>query len=343
MFKVFADKNAFEHVVMCSKELPHLNKILSNHAQVCLNITDDELLVEEATETPIFLFIQSNGGKSPIALKPYFDAIYDDPSNIVTESRSMFLLDISEDVANDWQERYGLMVQSKNAINENAFKGTAHKELPKNTKVMNGKRIGWSELFNFSLPPSNSMVITDDYLLNNEENGTLVGEPNLIEIANALLPAKLDSEYHILILTDDKGRTEQRCYQLAETLMAAISALRPYTIKIEIVFTDTIHKRKIFLNYMTVTCDKGFAMFRVADRMTVRDDNDFRYEMVFHRVNPNEGDTVFKSDSILLKQLQAKCNTVTEFVNNTGQIANRRVFGDTNANRSMRNRLINDV
>lgn len=171
----------------------------------------------------------------------------------------------------------------------------------------------------------------------------MVGEVNVVWAIDAILPQKLNTPYHILIITNDQARTKEKCERLSGNIIAGIKTLRDYDIKVEIVFADTIHKRKIFLNYLSVTCDKGFAMFRVNDEKTVRDDNDFRYEKLFHRIYPNEGNSVLKSDLLLLKQLQNKCKTVKDFVNNAGPGLNRRILGDCRADKSITNRLINDV
>ena len=76
---------------------------------------------------------------------------------------------------------------------------------------------------------------------------------------------------------------------------------------------------------------------------TVRTDNDFRSEMLFLRLHKNEGDTVLKSDNILLKEIQNRCNTVKDFINAKGQIANYRIMGDCKADKTINNRLIQEV
>ena len=185
--------------------------------------------------------------------------------------------------------------------------------------------------------------MTDDYLLQNEEGGIIVGIPNLKAIFDAVLPASLKVPFHILILTNDANKSQQKCEQIAGNIKSMLNTLRGYEIKFELVFTSALHKRKIFMNYLSVTCDKGFAMFRLSNLKTVRSDNDFRSEMLFHRLDPSEGDTVLKSDNILLKQIQQRCSTVKAYINANGQTLNNRIIGDCKPDKTINNRLIQEI
>ena len=344
MFTVYAEKETFEHLILYNEQSPNWYKILCNHAEVCLNITDDELIEEEIDGKIIFEFIKANGGRSPIALSDFFDNVYDNYATIAEKPRSAFLLKTTAEEAMRLQDAYGIVVQSIHAIDDSVFRGAYFDEIEKGSIVQNGGLIGWKYYFDFTAPPSNTMIITDDWLFKNTENDNIVGESNVIALADALLPATISVPYHMLIVTDDQGRSKERCTKLVTDIKASVSALRPYDIIVEVVFAETIHKRKVFLNYMSITCDKGFAMFRVVDGKTVRDDNDFRYEKIFHRMDPAEGATVFSADTIRMKQIQNICTSVKQFIANAGnETSNRIILGDHNADYSLKNRLINDV
>lgn len=347
MLTVYADKDIFETLVIFKKEKPHWFSILCKHSQICLNITEEELVSHEVQGTPIFEFILA-GGKRPIPLKDYFDTISEDIQVVSEKPRSIFFLNISKAEAENLQSIYGVYVFGNYDIEDNILKGSFFKDLPKDTVFENQASKGWQNLVSFSLPPSNAMVITDDYLFSNEENGQLVGKSNVIQLVNAFLPANLSIPYHLTILSNDnpevgKPRSKEWCERLAGELKAAIVALRPYPIVFEIVFTQTLHKRKLILNYINATCDKGFAVFRVNDGKTVRSDNDFRCDKVFARVEPHEGDTDYKAAESILLQLKQKCLSVRQFIANSGAGVNNRILGDCNADKSLKNRLINDV
>jgi hypothetical protein len=349
MFTVYSEKEIFENMVLYNEETPHWFNIIRNHSDVCLNITDIELTAEQVPGTPIFEYIMANGGRTPIALKDFFDLIYEDNKVIAEKPRSAFFLNYSKIEAAKIQADYGVIVQGNEKIDDAVLKGSFFKELPKDSIFENKINKGWLNLVNFSLPPSNAMVITDDYLFSNEENEQIVGKPNVVRLVDALLPAHLSIPYHLAIISNDHPeegkppRSKEWCERLAGELKAKLIALRPYPIIFEIVFTQTIHKRKLILNYLNGTCDKGFAVFKVSDGKTVRSDNDFRCDRVFNRTEYHEGDTDYASVESVLVQLKQKCQTVSQYISNAGATINYRILGDCKADKSINNRLINDV
>jgi hypothetical protein len=343
MFKVFAEKEIFENIVLFSDVNPNWNNICCNHADVCLNITDADLSAELIPGSVIFEYINANGGKMPIALAGFFTSIQDEPNIIAEEPRSAFILNISKEKAVEYQSNFGVLVQSSDNLDDNVLRHNFFKELPKGTIIENISKKGWYNLFHFELPPTNSIVITDDYLLRNEENQILVGFPNLKDIFDALLPVNLEVPFHVLILTNDSDKSQKQCEALAGRLKAMIVSLRNYPIQFEIVFTSALHKRKLFMNYISITCDKGFAMFTIKDMKTVRSDNDFRSEMLFTRLNVNEGDTVLISDNLLLKEIQKRCDNVKSFIGANGQTTNYRIMGDCLHDKTIVNRLIQEI
>ena len=349
MFTVYSEKEIFENIVVFNEKTPLWFNIFCNHSEVCLNMTDEELAKEESQGTPIFEFIMANGGRSPIALKEFFDSIYEDNNVIGEKPRSAFFLNYSKDDANKIQSAYGVIVQGNEGIEDNILKGSFFKNLPKDLILENQTNKGWQELVSFALPPSNSMIITDDYLFSNEENGENVGKSNVIQLANAFLPNKLSIPYHLTIISNDNPdsgkppKSKEWCERLTGELKAAIVNLRPYSIVFEIVFTQTLHKRKLILNYINATSDKGFAIFKVNDGKTVRSDNDFRCDKVFTRVEPQEGDTDYMEIESILLQLKSKCQSVRQYIINSGSTVNNRILGDCNTNKTLKNRLLNDV
>lgn len=349
MITVYSEKEIFENMVLFNEETPHWFNIIQNHSHVCLNITDIELTAEQVPGTPIFEYIKANGGRTPIALKDFFDLIYEDNKVIAEKPRSVFFLNYSKIEAAKIQADYGVIVQGNEKIDDAVLKGSFFKELPKDCIFENETKKGWLNLVDFLLPPSNAMVITDGYLFSNEENGQLVGELNVVKLVDALLPAHLSIPYHVAIISNDDlekdkaSRSKEWCERLAGKLKAKIIALRPYPIIFEIVFTQTIHKRKLILNYLNGTCDKGFAVFKVSDGKTVRSDNDFRCDRVFNRTEYHEGDSDYLSVETVLVQLKKKCQTVTEYISNSGAAPNNRILGDCTTDKSITNRLINDV
>jgi hypothetical protein len=350
MFTVYAEKSIFENIVLFKEKTPHWYSVLCNHSEICLNMTDAELQDEETEGSFIFEFIKANGGRGVSALSEYFDELYENPEIIAEKPRAAFLLNYSQEEAFNHQLAYGVIVLSADRIDDNILKGSFYKDLHVNDIIKANEKIGWQSMINFSLPPSNAMVITDDYLFSNEESGRNIGQENLIHLADALLPIELKVPYHICIISNDQPemakppRSEQWCRTITDEIKRAISDLRPYEIIFEVVFTKTLHKRRLFLNYLNASCDRGFGVFRVADRSVVRSDNDFRCERIFNRIDiQEEGNSDYYSIEAGLMQLKKKCSSVKSFIANSRQLTQNRVLGDCNPDFSLKNRLINDV
>jgi hypothetical protein len=348
MFTVYAEKDIFENFILFNEQAPVWYNIFCNHSHICLNITDEELNSEEVQGTIIFEFILANGGKSPIALADYFETIYEDNHVIAEKPRSVFFLNYTKNEADDIQASTGVLVHGMDYIEDCPLKGSFFKNLPKDAVFEGQNKKGWQHLVNFPLPPSNAMVITDEYLFSNEENGHNVGKVNVIQLVDAFLPEKLNVPYHVTIIANDNierktAKSVAWCERMASELKQAIVALRKYPIVFELVFTETIHRRKLIQNYINVTTDKGFAVFSPNDGKTVKDDNDFRCDHVFTRILSHEGDTDFVTVEGILQELKKKCDSVKEFITNAGQTASYRILGDCRTDFAIQNRLINDA
>lgn len=346
MFTVYAEKDIFENIVVFHDQFSHWYSIFCNHSEVCLNMTDGELASEEVPGTPIFEFIMANGGRRPIPLKDFFEAIYENNNLIAEKPRSAFFLNYTKAEADQIQSDLGVVVQGKEGIDDNVLRGSFYRNLPRDTVFENQASNGWQNLVSFPLPPSNAMVITDEYLFSNEVNGQIVGKSNVVQLVNAFLPTNLKIPYHVTILSNDarpRIRSKEWCERLADELRNAIRGLRSYEIVFEIVFTQTLHKRTLISNYINATCDIGFAVFSINDGRTVWRDNDFRCDKVFARVEYHEGDTGYKAAESFLLQLKQRCLSVIRYISNNGADINNRILGDCNADNSLKNRLINDV
>lgn len=152
MLTVYADQDVFETIVLYKKETPNWYKIFCKYSEICLNISDEKLIEELTPGTPIFEFINANAGKSPIALKEYFDDLHTDYSLLAQQPRAAFFLDIDKPLADTLQAEYGIIVQSNNSIDENILTGSFKKKLLKNDIIQNGKNIGWDHLLRFTFP-----------------------------------------------------------------------------------------------------------------------------------------------------------------------------------------------
>lgn len=345
MFTIYSDKDIFESMISSPDVYPNWNKIIKDHSTICLDINDADLDTElNDPDSILFLFTQSNARAIDLVpLDNYFRIIYANPATVIDKPRSVFFLNIDTDTALNLQEENGIIIQSKDNIDDKVLLGSYFKELPKNSVFETGTTLGWQSLINFDLPPSNSLIISDNYLFKNEENRIIIGEPNTINLIDAILPQNLNIEYHILIVAEDNGKSQAWCENLKIKISAAIKALRPYDILIEFLFSKTIHKRTVLSNYLNGSCDKGFSVFSTRDNKTVRDDNDFRLDRVFNSLHSFGGDVEFTSKENALKGINRKSTDVFQWLQGNPPIENRRVVGDCNADFSINNRLMNDI
>lgn len=317
MIEIYSDREVFEHIILNNDESPNWYNILCNHADVCLNISDADLKTEEQEGTVTFEFIKANGGKSPIALDDYFTTIDEDSSIIQEKPFSVFFFDKPQEETDQLQKDYGVLVSCKASISDSILSNSYFRDLNKDEVCEEGQFIGWHELLNISLPPSNSAVLLDNYLFNNSEGGTNVGLTNLPQLFDALLPPTLSIPYHITIITEHHDKSAAWQTKIETEIRDSLSQLREYEIEIEFIFQkhENYHKRLLITNYTNSSCDKGYSMFRVACGKKVRAKNDLRINMAFNNVQYLLGDTEYASMHKTLNAIK-KVNGVEKVWNN---------------------------
>jgi len=349
MYTIYSEKDIFENIVVFNDQTPNWYNILCNHSEVCLNITDSELANEEKQGTPIFEFIMANGGRSPIALKDYFDTIYEDNSVISAKPRAAFFLNCSEEEAASIQSSYGVIVQSGESINDNILTGSFKRKLFKDEEIEDGINTGWKTLLNFNFPPSNSMIISDNYLLQSTERVgakyIASGKMNVIWMLDALLPATLSIPYHITIISEDNNQNEGWRNRLAGELNTEINNLRNYEINVEIVFTksELLHERILLMNYVNSSCEHGFYVFKAKDGITVHVVNKIQINSYFSSLNNSQGESEYQVANKDLSLLKIVCNDLSEHIHAGTLVYRGAILGGCNPNKSIKNRLLNDV
>lgn len=345
MFTIYSDKDIFENIISSPNVYPNWNKIINNHSAVCLDINSIDLDLElNNPDSILFLFIQSNAREIDIMPSDnYFKTIYIKPETVIEKPRSVFFLNIDADKAMNLQIENGIIVQSKYNIDDKALLGSFYKDLPKNTVCESNTVKGWKSLINFNLPPSNSLIISDNYLFSNEVDRIIVGETNTVNLVDALLPSTLKIDFHILIVAEDNKKSDVWCEKLKDRISTQIKSLRQYNIIVEFLFSKTIHKRALMSNYLYGSSDKGFSVFSTRDNKTTRDDNDFRLDRVFNNLNSFGGDVEFTSKENALKGIKKKSIEVFQWRQKNEAIENRRIIGDCNTDYSINNRLLNDI
>lgn len=338
---IYIGRDALESVAIFDDDYPNLHSIFKSHAILCLDLSNeelDEILSDE--ESDLSQFCLKNDIQT-IPLKDYFDALREDKSQIVEKPRAMFFFDISASEAENLSSKYGVIVQSETDINDCALQLSFKKGLNKGTTIK-GNDDGWRNLLGgIKLPPMNSLIISDNYLLQNEANGKLVGFENLKMLLNTILPQTLETVFHLLIVAPmpQKIRPE-KADQLNGMLKAFLKQIRPYDFQLEFVFNNTIHPRKIFSNYFVIVGDKGFQLFHPIQTTLVYDDNQLSITSVLHDTISTYGDSELTLSLNDIEKIRKSCVTLREQILGGVKDSTKKIIGDTSKDKNIRNRLI---
>lgn len=340
---IYADLNTIEEIIVFDDNYPNLNKIFQDNAVFCLNISDDEFDKIWNDESDLFVFCTGHDIPSPVALNTFFETLKEDYSIIADKPRALFFLNENADKIKELQNLYGILVVNKNDIRDNILQLKHYREFDKNQQIT-GTSNGWKNtLNNLKFPPSNCIVLSDNYLFSRKENGDLIGECNLVNLINVLLPTVLNVEFHILIISNHPKISSEECNMLLGRIKANILRLRDYSIVLEFVFSDTIHKRILMSNYYNINCDKGFEMFKISNNQIVLDTNDIDVYSILHDPTNSTGDTAYKSTTKKLKDIKAISNELKVQINAGVIDHEKKIAGDCKKDKSLNNRLIQCV
>jgi hypothetical protein len=338
---VYIGRDALESVAIFDDDYPNLHNIFKSHAILCVDLSDDELdKILSDEENDLSQFCLRNDIQT-IPLKDYFDALREDKAIIVEKPRAMFFFDIPVAEAKELSSKYGVIVQSEKAINDRVLQLSFKKGLNKGA-IVSGKKDGWSNLLDgVKLPPMNSLIISDNYLLQNEADGKLIGFENLKMLLDAILPNTLETDFHLLIVAPmpQKIRPE-KADQLNGALKAYLKQVRQYDFQLEFVFNNTIHPRKIFSNYFVIVGDKGFQLFHPTQTTLVYDDNQISITSVLHDTLGTYGDSELTISLNDIEKIRKSCVTLREQIIGGVKDPTKKIIGDTSKDKTIRNRLI---
>jgi hypothetical protein len=279
MLCVYADINAYEQLLLEPENYPIWIKVLNRKTPVFLNITDDILNAKIAnTENDVLgISLQQYAGITiPEAQPIYFENIKADENELLQHPRSVFILDISIEKAQELRDCYGQMILSIHDMQEDFLIQNHINEISKAEKIDGG----WRSFFSPVIPISNSVVISDLYLFGNHERvrGVNVnrGIENVIYIAAQILPQTLSIDYHFTLVSHSTGASVNRWKEIHRELEERLQALRDFEIKLEIILTTKEnHKRRFMTNYLYGKGEHGFDIFKCSDPEVADIDADF--------------------------------------------------------------------
>lgn len=224
------------------------------------------------------IFILSNDFDLEVAIEEinkddsYISRVIEMRLDAIDDPNAVFVLDITPELAKQISTKYGVICQS---IHDNPFESPLFQEAFEVDAVKKKKGESWADILSKdNVFPSNSLVVIDRYLFSNDTDATSQdGIDNLYDILESILPKKLDVEYHILIVFDDKTLTKGETFEIIcnkiNKLKKRLKREREYPITIESVSIpkgyahyDSTHNRRIISNYFILRVDHSLKAFK---------------------------------------------------------------------------------
>lgn len=224
------------------------------------------------------IFILSNDFDLEVAIEEinkddsYISRVIEMRLDAIDDPNAVFVLDITPELAKQISTKYGVICQS---IHDNPFESPLFQEAFEVDAVKKKKGESWADILSKdNVFPSNSLVVIDRYLFSNDTDATSQdGIDNLYDILESILPKKLDVEYHILIVFDDKTLTKGETFEIIcnkiNKLKKRLRGEREYPITIESVSIpkgyahyDSTHNRRIISNYFILRVDHSLKAFK---------------------------------------------------------------------------------
>lgn len=280
MLKVFISTDILEDIIFegevdAQSSYDSIYKILKCHDT---DIYVSEKIPDEMSDA-LAMFCQSYENIPKDNRCSYISNIQKNPSTVLKEPTSVFLLDIPKEDAERIQQSYGVICLSR----EDAYKAGEmlmddNKEYSPDEKE--DFEEGWKTILNdVSKLPSNALIINDRYLFSQKRDEYGNGFKNLKWILDMLLPKKFGgteqtTSYNVLIIYDPiQVYDENMTFPiLARKLCKDVSELRKnYCIKVEVLGINKVrmknslhnkfHNRRIVSNYYIVKAEQQLAAF----------------------------------------------------------------------------------
>lgn len=207
----------------------------------------------------------------------YLNRIQENPCSILDNPSDIYFVD-SSTKRNCLRENHGVLVSARRAEPATPLKTSWEKVLRK------GEPFSWDTFFRSDVInkviPSNSLILVDRYMFNPLDEGV----QNLMDILDSILPATLNGDYHVLLITDNNqitkdGEEVEPQDAVLEIQDVVPSLERPYRILLEVImiqplergyartpqnialrefYADT-HDRHIISNYFIVSADHALS------------------------------------------------------------------------------------
>lgn len=339
--KVYIKKESVEEVAIFNEDYPNLNQVFRESSVFVLDMTEDELdKALEDTESDFAMFCNSYNIKT-IAEPSVLTNMLVNKDDLIKNCRSLFVLDVDEQAAIKIQEEYGVLVLSSSKMEDEIFNRRFWRHLfVKDVKIQGEAISEWKHaLSEMSWLPMNSLILFDNYLF--AESGVSLEDcvENVKGLLNAILPEHLGVDFHILILTQHPDCNEEKRNRIVGNINSYLNSKRDYQIKLEVIFCDSPHQRKVITNYNIMVGDKGFVNFNNKKKKIV--DNNPTYACsVFQNIKCSVGDTEYMIATVDLDNIYRISENIKEMNNNGVNDPTKIIVGNGSSRKVINNRLL---
>lgn len=211
----------------------------------------------------------------------YLESVLNDNTKVYDYPNAAFFLDVTQEVANDIQDKFGVICQPANNVDTSVFTEECIRHVFEKNRPING---GWKELLEVqSRIPSNSMCIIDRYLFtydgsenrNKREELIYNGLDTIMLILNYVLPEKFSQTYHLTVICDREQIKNHLVFQTLQyelfRRVNIVAKRKGYPIFTQLIAVDCkqasysaqlTHNRQIASNYHRMAFDNGINAIR---------------------------------------------------------------------------------
>lgn len=278
-----------------------LKSILRNCAEIILIMDENEFGAQwEDSESNIRKFVQAYDMPKPRAISG-LNKIYSNPGLCYKlDPFAIWFFNKSTADLKKFRNYLGVWAINTSELTDNFFYINHSREYEKNDRINGTRGNGWGNFLEQVpgfLPPINSIVINDRYLVynTNEVNADKIGFAglnNLKILLKELLPKNLKIPFHVLIYCKHPKLDMDKTDVIVQKFIRDVKNLRRYEIKVEIVFGAALHKRGLYSNYFLMNADRGFNAFYNLENNKLCGENDLTIKSYLNDAEAS-GDTTY--------------------------------------------------
>ena len=324
MFKVFANMNFLEGLLLDKTPRNWYNIFMSgNVSEVCVPEEIDDDVIDEMGSVDIIGNLQLLGTTVKSDAE-YINDILQNSRRVLENPNAVFLLSIESEDAGKIQNRYGVICQSIDNIDDEVLTKAYEYDLSDGQKG-----VDWNVYFDKSnhILPSNSLIICDRYIFSSDKiNGAItkdtmeLGLSNIRGILNSILPKRHNDEYNVLIVFDSStfNLGDEQETELFKTIASNLKdyadgnkKVRRYKIRFDLISIDhncinykMLHNRRIISNYFVVRAEYKLRAFK--DNASTVSQTIF-YDALFSkivRMKPSGPDSPIKSQLQMINYIR---------------------------------------